>query len=59
MNIERHFLIRYGLHHFVTSALTRGKQVFFIKNRESQNMIRHAKNLIIGRFGETAEIKMV
>ena len=59
MNIEHHFLIKYGLHNFVTCGLTSGKHIFLIKKMEGRNMIRHAKNLIKECFGETAEIQVV
>jgi len=59
MNIEQHFLIKYGLHNFVTCALTSGKHIFLIKNKEGQNMIRHAKTLIKESFGETTEIQVI
>ena len=59
MNIEQHFLIKYGLHNFVTYGLTSGKHIFLIKKMEGRNMIRHAKNLIKECIGETAEIQVV
>ncbi|MBC8267192.1 MAG: hypothetical protein H8E36_00395 [Rhodospirillaceae bacterium] len=59
MNTEQHFLIKYGLHNFVTCTRKCGKQVFLIRSMEGQNMIAHAKNLIKGGFGETTEIQTI
>ena len=59
MNKEQNFLVRYGLHTFVTCERTSGSHVFFIKGMEGQNMICHAKNLIKGGFGETTTIAVV
>ena len=59
MNIERQFLIKYGLHNFVSWHRTSMSHVFHIKSMEGQNMIRHAKNLITESFGEAAEIHVI
>ncbi|NQU58364.1 MAG: hypothetical protein HQ513_14095 [Rhodospirillales bacterium] len=59
MNKEQNFLVRYGLHNFVTCARARGKHVFFIKGLEDQSMICHAKYLIKSCFGEAAAIEVV
>lgn len=59
MNKKQNFLVRYGLHHFVTCALKSDGHVFFIKALEDQSMIRHAKYLINSTFGESATIKVV
>jgi hypothetical protein len=59
MSNEQNFLITYGLHNFVTHALTKGKHVFSIGGVESHKMISHAKNLITESFGETADIQVV
>jgi len=59
MNTEQHFLIKYGLHNFVTYTPTSGKRIFLIKNMEGRNMIRHAKTLIKESFGETIEIQVI
>ena len=58
MSREQNFLVTYGLHNFVTYTLKRGEHSFFIKSKESQNMISHAKALIEGRFGKTADIQV-
>lgn len=55
---EQNFLVIYGLHNFVTYTLERGKHVFFIKRTEGMNMIRHAKALIEGSFGDTVNIRV-
>lgn len=59
MTKEQTFLITYGLHNFVTCALKSGKRVFFIKCKEGQSMIRHAKHLIKESFGEATDIRMI
>ncbi len=59
MNIEHHFLIKYGLHNFVSSYRTGRKRVFLIGNREGLKMVKHAKYLIEESFGESAEICVI
>ncbi len=59
MSTEQHFLIKYGLHSFVTCAITSGRHIFLIKKMEGPSMIRHAMNLIEESFGETAEIQVI
>lgn len=53
---ENTFLIRYGLTPFVSHAKDAEKSVFTIRSSESGKMIRHATNLIVGNYGETAAI---
>jgi|GEM_PF-502414 hypothetical protein len=55
---EQNFLVRYGLHNFVTYTLERGKHVFSIKGTEGMNMIKHAQTLIEGSFGQSASIRV-
>ncbi len=59
MNKEQIFLVKYGLHHFVSCANRAGKHVFCIRKSERENMIRHAKSLIEGGYGKGAEIQIV
>ena len=59
MNIEQHFLIKYGLHNFVSWHRTSRQKVFRIKSMEGQDMIKDAKYLIKENFGETAEIRVI
>ncbi len=59
MSREQSFLVTYGLHNFVTHTLKPGVNTFFIKSKESQNMISHAKALIEGGFGNTVDIQVV
>lgn len=54
----QNFLVTYGLHNFVTYSQKRGKHVFYIQDKEGQNMIRHAKALIEGSFGKSANIQV-
>ena len=58
MNNENRFLIAYGLHSFVTHTKDGDKSVFTICGLEGQKMIRHAKSLIAGSYGETAAIQV-
>ena len=58
MSREQDFLVTYGLHNFVTYSLKRGEHFFCIKGKESQHMIRHAKALIEGSFGKSADIQV-
>lgn len=59
MNKEQIFLIKYGLHNFVSCANKAGKNVFSIRKNARENMIRHAKSLIQGGYGDGAEIQLV
>lgn len=57
MTTEQNFLITYGLHNFVTyAAQPNGKRTFTIQGVESQKMIRHAKSLIQGNYGNLPDI---
>lgn len=59
MSNEQNFLIRYGLHNYVSHVQTNGKQsTFFIESKESQNMVGHALSLIKDRFGNSANIHL-
>jgi hypothetical protein len=59
MNKEQNFLIKYGLHNFVTFAKKSGRNVFFIKKLKSKSMTDHARHLIEDSFGEAIDIKLV
>jgi len=58
MSREQNFLVTYGLHNFVTYTPKHGAHSFFIRGSERQKMIRHAKSLIEGTFGETVDIQV-
>lgn len=59
MSNEQNFLIRYGLHNFVTHVqISRKQSTFFIESTESQNMVGHALSLIKDRFGDGATIQL-
>jgi len=58
MNNEHNFLITYGLHNFVTHALSEGRHTFTICGLENPKMIHHAKSLIAGNYGKVATIQM-
>ncbi len=59
MSKDQTFLIKYGIHNFVSCALKGSKQVFYIRKSERDTMITHAKNLIQGGYGETADIRVI
>jgi hypothetical protein len=59
MNIEQNFLIKYGLHNFVSMHRTSMNNVFLIRSAEGPNMSNHAKNLIKECFDETAKIQII
>ena len=50
------FLITYGLHNIVTHAQNGEKHVFTIRRVGNPKLVRHARNLIAGSFGPTAQI---
>jgi len=51
-------MVTYGLHNFATYTPKYGAHSFFIRGRERQKMIRHAKSLMEGAFGETVNIQV-
>jgi len=59
MSNEQDFLIKYGLHNFVTGSHKRGKRVFVIKGMENQTLVSHAQHLIKEGFGASATIQMI
>ena len=58
MKNENNFLITYGLHFFVTHAQVGGNSVFTIHAPAGQKMIRHARSLLAGTYGESAAIRV-
>jgi hypothetical protein len=58
MNKEQNFLVRYGLHNFVTVALAGDHHVFAICKAEGRKMVGHAQYLIKESFGEAAEVRL-
>jgi len=53
------FLIRYGLHNFVTYHQKGSSPSFSIKTSETTKMVRHARNLIQGAYGMKTVIKLI
>lgn len=51
MTIESNFLIKFGLHHFVSYSRNKGESRFFVDGTESKTMIAHAKNIIEEMYG--------
>ena len=58
MNKEQNFLVRYGLHNFVTVAQSGDHHVFAIRQTEGRKMIGHAEHLIKESFGEMTEVRV-
>lgn len=58
MNAFENFLVRYGLHNFVTSAMEGGQTVFTIRRAAGRKMVGHARDLIADAFGQTAAIRL-
>jgi hypothetical protein len=59
MITEQNFLVRYGLHNFVSCSEKNGKNTFFIKCGVGQRMTCHAEYLIKEAFGEVMDIQLV
>jgi len=59
MSVEHDFLVKYGIHNFVSCAEKAGKQTFFIRKSERDSMIKHAKSLITGAYGDTTDIRII
>ncbi len=59
MTLEQHFLIRYGLHHFVSCKAQAGRFIFCIRKTQRETMIQHAQRIIQGGYGEMADIQLV
>lgn len=59
MSTEQTFLIKYGIHNFVTYAIAGGKHIFYIRKSERHAMITHAQRLIESWYGEAADIRVV
>lgn len=56
MSKEQNFLIRYGLHNFVTCPPTKASRTFVIKDLKDKHLVSHAKYLIKESFGEAVDI---
>ncbi len=59
MNQEQEFLIKYGIHNFVSYQRLQNTPVFSIRKSVRHKMVSHAQKLIQGAFGELAEIKLI
>lgn len=58
MSNEHKFLITYGLHNFVTHALSNGHHTFTIRGLDNQKMVHHAQSLISENYGKVAQIQV-
>lgn len=59
MTTEQKFLVTYGLHNFVSHSPVAGRNTFVIRSREGTDMVRHARSLIEGSYGDRADIHLV
>jgi len=59
MSVEQTFLMKYGIHNFVSYVENSGKFTFFIRRNQRESMIQHAMKLIQGGYGETADIRII
>ncbi|NVJ93078.1 MAG: hypothetical protein HWE34_15550 [Methylocystaceae bacterium] len=59
MSSQQTFLIRYGIHNFVSCMENSGNIAFLIQKSERQTMVRHAQKLIQGAYGEQADIRVI
>ncbi|MDV7341327.1 hypothetical protein RYZ26_17085 [Terasakiella sp. A23] len=57
MTQTQEFLIRYGIHNFVSCQNTGPTPVFSIKSSVHHKMARHAKKLIKGAYGDATDIR--
>jgi len=57
INKEQDFLIKYGIHNFVTVKTQGNSPIFLIERTMNPKMISHAQNLIQGAYGTKTKIK--
>lgn len=58
MTVESNFLIKFGLHHFVSYTRGNGKSRFVVDRNEGKAMIAHAKHIIAEMFGAPAVVSV-
>jgi hypothetical protein len=58
MNQQQDFLIRYGIHNFVSYHAQGTTPAFLINKTAHHKMVRHAQELIQGTYGEAAQIRL-
>lgn len=51
MSVESNFLIKFGLHHFVSYSNGSGASQFVVDGDEGPTMIAHAKHIIEEMYG--------
>lgn len=59
MSAEQTFLVRKGIHNFVSVDHEKGQCLFLIRRSEREAMISHARSLIQNGYGEQALIRLV
>ncbi|WP_425405001.1 hypothetical protein [Hwanghaeella sp.] len=58
MSVESNFLIKFGLHHFVSHAKGDGTSRFVVDGSEGPAMIAHAKYLIEEMYGAPSVVSV-
>lgn len=58
MNLTQDFLIKSGIHSFVTYHSDDAQPIFSIKAATHQKMAQHAKKLLQSAFGDTTDIRL-
>ena len=58
MSLESNFLIKFGLHHFVSHSGGNDMSHFVVDGREGETMISHAKYLIEEMYGAPSVVSV-
>ncbi len=58
MSIESNFLIKFGLHHFVSHSCGADGSHFVVDGSEGQTMISHAKYIIEEMYGAPSVVSV-
>ena len=59
MSLESQFLVKYGLHGFVTVSKSKRRSVFSINGAEGPKMINHATHLISEMYDGRSVVQIV
>lgn len=59
INSDQDFLVKYGIHNFVSVKHQDNALVFLIERTMNPKMISHAQNLILGAYGTKTKIQQV
>ncbi|WP_028879420.1 hypothetical protein [Terasakiella pusilla] len=58
MNLTQDFLVKSGIHSFVTYQQCDAQPIFSIKAATHQKMARHAQKLLQNAFGDSTVIRL-